>query len=228
MSTITNKEIYLSNELIFSSGGNRICYHHPKHHDRCLKVLRPDRLPHQRRAAKHWLARLLPLSYYDENRVEYEALQYLHHTYSDTIRQHLPTSYGIKQTNHGWAHETTLVRDRDGLISQTLEQYIWENGLDQTAQDCIARFKKSWESETPNTRALIPHNMVIQRDDQDSCLILIDGFGRKPSLSRVKSNTSNAGLYKRRISDFDARIKKLIQRKAQNNGPTERLENLMR
>lgn len=220
--------LQLSDKLIFSSGGNRICYVHPQDPNHCLKIIRPDRIPSLRRADKHFWSRLLPLDYYDENRVEHASLSFLHENHSHEIRQHLPKSYGMTLTDLGWAHETDLIRDESGLISETLEQYIWNHGIDIIASRCINSFKENWSLDTPSTRALIPHNIVLQRSKAEDRLILIDGFGRKPTFGKFIPKTNRRGLYQRRMNDFDARIKKLLRRKQTDTGPIGRLNNLKR
>lgn len=210
----------------FSSGGNRICYRHPEHADRCLKVLRPDRTPTIRRSKKRFPSNLRPLSFFDENQNELEVLQHLHANYPKAIRKHLPESFGMVETDLGLAHETSLIVDDDGRISQTLEQYIWEFGLNEAAMQSIAAFKTDWSSSAPNTRDLIPHNMVLQDSGGSHHIILIDGLGRKPRFNRPGKASKNR--YLRRMNDLDARIQRLLHRKANNTGPTERLQNLIR
>jgi len=219
----------LTDSTPFSSGGNRLCYRHPHNPDRCLKVLRPDRTPAIRRNEKSFPAKLRPLEYFDENLVEFKALNHLHTYYPDAIRKHLPETFGLISTDKGLAHMTSLILDHDGLISQTLEQYVWEHGLNSIAAQSISKFKLSWQTRTPHTRDLIPHNFVLQHTDDTARLVLIDGFGRKPStVASLFRYFSKRRIYKRRILDLDQRIERLLERKSNRNGPDERLNNLIR
>lgn len=219
--------IRLNNQRPFASGGNRICYRHPEQKDRCLKVLRPNCGPEIRRGKKSFPSNLRPLSYFDENLTEFEVLQYLHTHYPEQVRRHLPTSFGMTQTDLGPAHETSLVTDEDGKISQTLEQYIWEFGPNEIAVSALEAFKENWRIRPPNTRDLIPHNMVIQLFTENHKILLIDGLGR---LSRfpLLNGPASAKRCQRRFDDLDARIQRLLQRKINDTGPSLRLNNLIR
>lgn len=220
--------IRLNDQRPFASGGNRICYRHPADAKRCLKVLRPDRSPVLRRKEKKFPSNLRPLKYFDENQVELEALNFLHANYPEAVRRHLPQSFGMVQTDLGHAHATSLITDADGLISQTLEQYIWEHGLDDTVSQSIENFKDDWCTQPPKTRDLIPHNMVINDLGDETRLILIDGLGRKPRSTCFRFACTSRKRYQRRIQDFDQRIQRILHRKVTNTGPMERLNNLQR
>lgn len=218
----------LKNREPFASGGNRLCFRHPEHPDRCLKVLRPERAPEIRRAERRFPANLRPLSTYDENLVEVSVLDYLHANYPVQITRHLPHSFGLVETDLGMAHETTLICDSDGLISQTLEQYVWENGLNSLAEEAIRSFKDDWRTKPPRTRDLIPHNFVVQLEGEEARLVMIDGFGRKPLFSSLFRCRQTAFYVKRRFKNFDYRVQLVTKRKANNDGPMYRIENLKR
>ncbi|HBR94048.1 MAG TPA: hypothetical protein DEA90_07775 [Opitutae bacterium] len=218
----------ISHNIPFGSGGNRICYRHPHHADRCLKVLRQDRTPELRRKEKKFPSNLRPLKYFDENLVELEVLNHLNTNYPEAIRRHIPQSFGMIETDLGLAHSTSLISDSDGLISQTLEQYIWKHGLDAAAERSIENFKDDWSIQPPPTRDLIPHNLVIKNLGDEMRLILIDGLGRKPRSANRWTAFTSRKRYQRRMKDFDQRIQLILHRKTTNTGPTERLNNLKR
>jgi len=228
MPSSASQLIALRNKEPFSSGGNRLCFRHPDHSDRCLKVIRPDRTPAIRRAEKGFPANLRSLNTFDENLVEESVLRDLHDRYPPEITKHLPRSYGLVATDRGQAHETDLICDEDGLISQTLEQYVWHNGLDTTAQSAIREFKQNWSACPPHTRDLIPHNFVIRLSHAQAQLYLIDGYGRKARFQGFQKRAMPAARLRRRLENFDKRIATVLERKANNNGPTQRLENLRR
>lgn len=220
--------IKLGNQEPFASGGNRLCFRHPANPGHCLKVIRPDRTPGIRRAEKRFPANLRPLAAYDENLLEVSVLNYLHKSYPTQITRHLPHSFGLVDTDLGTAHETALICDVDGLVSQTLEQYIWENGLNAIAEQAIQTFKNDWAFKPPRTRDLIPHNFVVQLEDENAHLVLIDGFGKKPPIEFPFANLLAASRLKRRLKDFDYRVQLITERKAANNGPMNRINNLRR
>jgi hypothetical protein len=228
MESIDKRMIILKNSEPFSSGGNRLCFRHPEHPERCLKVLRPERTPTIRRAEKRFPANLRPLSTYDENLVEVGVLNYLHSNYPIQITRHLPRSFGLVETALGAAHETELVCDADGLISQTLEQYIWENGINPIIEQAIQIFKEDWPVKPPRTRDLIPHNFVVQLKDEATHLVLIDGFGKKPLIKLPFTSQLSKLRLKQRFEDLDYRIGLITKRKAAGNGPMDRINNLKR
>lgn len=220
--------VVLEGQKPFASGGNRLCFRHPTNPERCLKVIRPDRTPVIRRAEKRFPANLRPLSVFDENRVEVAVLDYLHGNYPAQITKYLPRSFGLTETDLGAAHETELICDASGLISQTLEQYVWVNGLNPVVEQAIQTFKNDWAFEPPRTRDLIPHNFVVRLEDKNAHLMLIDGFGKKPSIEFPFADLLNSLRLKRRFKNFDYRVQLITERKAANNGPMDRINNLKR
>ena len=228
MQSIDKPRIILKGQEPFASGGNRLCFRHPQNPEHCLKVIRPDRTPIIRRAEKRFPANLRPLSTYDENLVEWVVLNYLHSNYPIQITRHLPYSFGLVKTDQGTAHETELVCDADGLISQTLEQYIWENGMNPTVEQAIRIFKKDWSVKPPRTRDLIPHNFVVRLDEESAHLILIDGFGKKPFLKFPFADRLASLRLERRLKNFDHRVQLITKRKTAGNGPMHRINNLKR
>ena len=228
MKSIDKSVIVLGDQEPFASGGNRLCFRHPQNPEHCLKIIRSDRTPLIRRAEKRFPANLRPLSTYDENLVEILVLNYLHNNYPIQITRHLPRSFGLVETNLGTAHETELVCDADGRISQTLEQYIWENGMNSTVEKAIQIFKQDWSTKPPSTRDLIPHNFVVRLDEESTHLVLIDGFGKKPHIRFLFSDQLAKLRLKRRLKNFDSRIQLVMKRKAIGKGPMHRINNLKR
>ncbi len=223
--------IYLQNLQPFASGGNRLCFIHPNDSNRCIKVFRPDRTPKLRRKEKGLLGQLRPLSKFDENFTEAQMLDYLQVNYPEEIRKHIPQTYGIEQTDCGPGHTSTVFRDSDGLISLTLEQYIYKNGLDEPIQNAINQFLKDWAVMTPPTRDLIPHNIVAQNTSAKISLFLIDGLGRRPRLPPFPPfplSILKKSLMHRRQTGFNQRIDKILKRKVSLDLPNQRLENLKR
>ena len=220
--------IVLEDQEPFASGGNRLCFRHPLNPKRCLKVIRPDRTPMIRRAEKQFPANLRPLSLFDENLAEVSVLNYLQSSYTTQITKHLPHSFGLIETDLGVAHETELICDADGLISQTLEQYIWKNGQDPIVERAIGNFKEDWAIQPPCTRDLIPHNFVVRLEEESVNLVLIDGFGKKPRMKLPFSEIFAKLQLKRRLKDFDHRVRLITERKVANNGPMSRISNLKR
>jgi len=208
---VTQEPIPLADQTPFSRGGNRLCFVHPRNPHRCLKVLNPTSTPELKRQDKGFPANLRPLRYFDENLQEYAALEAIHRNYPEEIRRHLPKTYGIVLTDLGHAHEVDLIRDRDGRIGETLEQYLWNKGLDRTVERSMDTFAGDWLAGALPTRALLPHNIVIRHMDQGAVLILIDGYGRKPSfkMPRFWSRMTS----RKTLKDFKSRVDIVLKRK---------------
>jgi len=220
--------IQLSDDLIFSSGGNRLCFVSPLNRKRCLKLLRPDRTPEVRRSEKSFPSNLRPLSFFDENLSEQVRLNFLFNRFPPAITKHLPRSYGIVQTSRGLAHETDLIRDKNGSIAQSLEQYIWDNGLNEPAKSAIDAFFQDWAKAPPQTRDLIPHNMVLSFSSEPAEIMLIDGLGRMPLIPSLKgTRMSQTRLLKRR-KNFDERIQRILGRINRKEAPNERITGINR
>jgi len=203
---------------------------HPQHVDRCLKIHRPERTPTIRRQSKPFPGSLRPLRYFDENWGEAIQLKRFWEHYPEAIKKHLPRSYGTTETNLGSAHETDLIRDMDGRIAQSLEQYIWEHGIDSIAQKAIQEFTQNWITHPPKTRDLIPHNMVLQHTATGSRIRLIDGLGRPPTFSFFSSPCKlSQSRATKRIRDLENRLEMILKAKEQQSPPPKyRLDGLNR
>lgn len=210
----------------FSMGGNRLCFVHPNDPNCCLKVFQERGEPKERRRRKGWIGFIRPLSTYDENLQEYLALTSLHKQFNYYVTQHIPKTKGLLQTDLGRAHAMQLIRDADGKISQTLEQYIWEHGLDQVAKAAISEFAANWIKGAPLTRELLPHNLLIHHSSSSAKLMLVDGFGRR-SKRRIalpfKSNPQQKYLLR-----LDQRINEVLKRKSNGSSPKKRIGQLLR
>lgn len=210
----------------FSKGGNRLCFVHPERPDRCLKVLTAESAPQKKRLEKGWIGKLRPLTAFDENLQEAAVLAGFFQRFPATATRHLPRSYGIVTTDLGSAHETDLIRDDDNRISQTLEQYLWHDGVDATVEAASLEFRNDWEKKAPSTRCLLPHNIVIQITQHCPRLILIDGFGRKSIVNTLKC--SFPATNKRALEELNHRIQTVLQRRASAMEPKPRISQLNR
>lgn len=217
--------IHLSELAPFSKGGNRLCFVSPADSNICLKVHQAERTPELRRQRKSFPANLRPAAFFDENLQEYESLQRHFAEFPDAICRHLPKTYGIMDTDLGAAHAMELIRDEDGLISLTVELYLWNHGMDDRLTQALKDFKEDWLLCPPRSRDLLPHNLVIQQSTETTKVIIIDGYGRKPK-SRFLGIASKQKT-KDRFNKLDQRLNEVIRRKVDND-PKGRLENLNR
>jgi len=218
--------VHIQGLVPFSKGGNRLCFVHPDSADTCLKVDQANRTPAMKRQRKGILGRLRSLQHYDENLQEYRALRTLHRHYPESLTRHLPRTFGLVETDQGPAHSMELIRDGDGLISETLERYLWANGMDELLAQALAEFKADWLQSSPPSRDLLPHNLLLQKQGDKSTVVLVDGYGRHGGwrLPYV--------LRRRRVLDklrkFDERINIVLQRKHAGENPKERIRHLQR
>ena len=93
--------IPLADKEAFARGGNRLCYIHPEHADRCIKVRRPDRSLAWRRAKKRFPKNLRPLSAFDDNLDEYRVMTQLQSHYPPRLFDHVSRCYGMVETDMG-------------------------------------------------------------------------------------------------------------------------------
>lgn len=176
--------LQLKRETAFAAGGNRLCYVHPEQPQLCLKVQRPEVSPRQLRARASWYKRMRPLTSYDDNQREWRAYQQLKRFGEPPkLWRHIPRHHGFVQTDMGAASVTTLIRDLGdgqtaaGEISISLRDWLARYSASRML--CVAL--SEWEQfalELPlQTRNMLLHNMVVQRQNGLLRLVLIDGLG---------------------------------------------------
>jgi len=217
--------IKISNIEPFSKGGNRLCFVSPNNPNICLKIHQRHRTPEIRRKNKSFPANLRPLKIFNENLQEYLSLKKHTKHFPQSINSHLPKSHGMVSTDLGIAHATEMIRDDSGLISETLEIYIWQHGRDDLVNQTLSSFQTTWCSSPPRSPDIIPHNLVIKRTGNDAKIIVIDGFSRSPWLPLIGGSSSHKA--KLRFDKLNRRIDEILRRK-NNNTPKDRLNNLNR
>lgn len=222
---MNKQSIQLSQLEPFSKGGNRLCFVSPHDSNICLKVHQAERTPKLRRQRKSFPANLRPLTFFDENLQENRSLQRHFNTFPEAICRHLPTTYGIVDTDLGKAHAMELVRDDNGLISQTIELYLWNHGMDDRLTQALETFQRDWMTAPPRSRDLLPHNLVLKLSADDSTIVIIDGYGRAPKSPFL--GYASQRQTESRFSKLDSRLKE-VERRKQENDPKERIHNLNR
>lgn len=198
-------ELQLGSESdAFSRGGNRLCFVDPRDPRRCIKVLRPDRLPEHKRRQAGFPKQLKPLRSFDENYQEYRIYRRIERAVGEQAYSLVPRLYGWVSTNLGPGLCFDLVRDADGRIAITLKQYLWVNGNDRLLQEPLAAFRRRWQELGMPSRNLLTHNLVLQCDATGpQALWAIDGLGwpdliplayHWPQLARHKAGRKLRGL----------------------------------
>lgn len=214
--------VILATEAPFARGGNRLCYVHPDHADRVIKVQRPDFPLEERRRRKGFPKSLRPLSSFDDNLQEFREMQMLDRVFREPLYRHVSRCYGFEATDMGAGLVSELIRDDSGAISHTLKQYIWDQGYDERCQQAVAQFAEHWIGLGVPSRDLLLHNLVVQRDSAGNVkrLVIIDGIGNPgwiplgwwPRSLRVAKA-------RRKIANLHLRIQTLLPLRGQDKFP---------
>ncbi|WP_160152381.1 YrbL family protein [Microbulbifer sp. ALW1] len=201
--------IDLREQRPFASGGNRHCYRHPEHPERCIKVMIPGRVG-ELRARAPWYKKLFGDDQFDDNAREREGYHQkaLKNAAADSIVwQHLPRWYGIEDTSAGPGSVSELILDSSGEPAMTLERYLQLYGLDETIRRALSEFADWLRLSGVMTKNLLPHNLVIRETRENPRLVLIDGLGRSAFLPFAEIFEGSRNRYlERRIKRMWARV----------------------
>ena len=168
--------INLDGQLHFAEGGNRMCFVHPDNPNRCLKITRPGILSKIKKN-KPWYKQLRSDESFDDNLREQNAYnQRALKSNNPEIWNHLAKWYGMAETNIGIASETELIRN-NGEIAETLEEYLFRDGLTNEIKNAIEEFHIWLKEYLVLTKNLIPHNLVLTSQEGKLIIKIIDGLG---------------------------------------------------
>jgi len=198
--------IDLSGSTPFAEGGNRKCFIHPAQSDRCLKVVHPGLLEKIIKN-KPWYKKFRSKDSFDDNLREQEAYkQKALMVDNPEIWKHLAQWYGMVETNIGLASETELIKN-NGQIAETLENYLFSNGLTNEIKIAINEFHQWLRDNLILTKNLIPHNLVIKSEKDEMIIKIIDGLGSQAFVPLPNHSTFFAKRYvERRIELMWSRI----------------------
>ena len=199
--------IILSDASPFAEGGNRKCFVHPDNPNRCLKVVHPGLLEKIKKN-KPWYKRVRSLESFDDNLREENAYQQKAIINGDSnVWNHLAKWYGMKETDIGMASETELVKNGNE-IAETLENYLFRNGMTDDIKNSITTFQEWLRESLVLTKNLIPHNLVIKKENDEMLIKIIDGLGSQAFVPLPSYSNFFAKRYvERRIELMDNRIK---------------------
>ena len=199
--------IILSDASPFAEGGNRKCFVHPDNPNRCLKVVHTGLLEKIKKN-KPWYKRVRSLESFDDNLREENAYQQKAITNGDSnIWNHLAKWYGMQETDIGMASETELIRN-DDEIADTLESYLFKNGMTDEIKNSITTFQEWLRESLVLTKNLIPHNLVIKKENDEMFIKIIDGLGSQAFVPFPSYSNFFAKRYvERRIELMNSRIK---------------------
>ncbi|TXS93964.1 hypothetical protein FV139_10095 [Parahaliea maris] len=175
-----DQPVMLSGEQdAFARGGNRLCFVDPRDAGRCIKLLRADRSPGQKRREAPWIKRLKPLNAFDDNWQEAAVYRRIERRIGPAAWDLVPRLFGPVETNLGPGLCSELLRDSDGRIAITLKQYLWQYGETTTLSQLLDSFSARWQALGMPSRRLLLHNVVVQcqEDRYPVALKVIDGLG---------------------------------------------------
>ncbi|MBU0537880.1 MAG: PhoP regulatory network YrbL family protein, partial [Gammaproteobacteria bacterium] len=172
----------LSAERPFSRGGNRLCFVHPDHPNRCIKVRRPEFTLEDYRRKKGFPKSLLPLSFFDDNAEEFRVLRDFQQNYADSIFDHVSRGYGMIETDLGLGICSELILDHTGDISMSLMLYLWNFGYTDECKAAVKVLQEHWMQHLIPSRSILLHNIVVERCleggvESINRLVVIDGLG---------------------------------------------------
>jgi len=191
----------------FAKGGNRRCYVSPINPKRCLKVLHENLLDKLKQNSA-WYKRLGNNADLDDNLREMDAYNQraISSPINSSVWNHLARWYGMVETNLGPASETELILN-DGEIAETLETYLFREGLTSEIQEALKTFETWLRTHLVLTKNIIPHNVVIKKENGSLTLVIIDGLGCKSFIPLPKYSRFFARIYvERRIKLMWSRI----------------------
>ena len=191
----------------FAKGGNRRCYVSPINPKRCLKVLHENLLDKLKQNSA-WYKRRGNNAGLDDNLRERDAYNQraISSPINSSVWNHLAKWYGMVETNLGSASETELILN-NGEIAETLETYLFREGLTPEIQEALKTFETWLRTHLVLTKNIIPHNVVIKKENSSLILVIIDGLGCKSFIPLPKYSRFFARIYvERRIKLMWSRI----------------------
>ena len=191
----------------FAEGGNRKCYINPINTKRCLKVLHENLLENLHKNSA-WYKRLGRSDSLDDNLRERNAYNQkaIRSPINSSIWDHLAMWYGMVETNLGPASDTELITN-EGETAETLETYLFREGLTPEIKSALKNFENWLRTHLVLTKNIIPHNIVIKKENGSLILKIIDGLGSKSFIPLPKYSKFFARIYvERRIKLMWSRI----------------------
>lgn len=214
--------LVLSNLKPFARGGNRLCFVHPQHTNRCIKVRRPDFTLEDLRRKKGFPKSLRPLSSFDDNLEEERVMADIAKHIGEEAFEVVSHCFGFEDTDMGKGLTSELIRDGSGRISHTLKQTIWDHGYYDALRHAVEHFGDRWIELGIPSRDLLVHNLLVQldTDGQIERLVVIDGLGSASAIpERWLSRTMQRRRAARKVANLNERIQSLLEARARNEFP---------
>lgn len=206
----------------FASGGNRLCYIHPRFHDRCVKVRRPDFSLEDRRRKKGFPKNLRPLSAFDDSLEEFNVMRVLDRMFGSELYQHVSRCFGFEETDMGQGLVSELICDDNQRISQTLKKLIWDEGVTPEIERAVQAFAAFWVNNGVPSRDLLLHNIVAQRTEAGAIrrLVVIDGLGSASFIPmQWQPKFMRVAAARRKLANMRERMQALAAQRGSENFP---------
>lgn len=141
-------------------GNERKCYIHPEDENKAIKVSYERSIGRSKQSD-------IEIKYYK---------QLLKRKTMDWT--HLPKFYGEVETDQGWGFIVELIRDFDGTISKSLEEYLKKDGLEPYKKELEIYKNYFVDNGIIFNYGMMPKNILRRRiSETEGELVLIDGLG---------------------------------------------------
>ena len=210
-------EIRLRGLAPFGRGASRLCFVHPDHSRRCIKITKPGRDGKSLRAARGFRGWLHPASGYDDSAREFAEIRRLEGIGGDAALRHIPRHFGFVETDLGRGAVTALLRNFDGSPPPTLREEILRGGLSLPLKAALAEFRAFLrDGWLAHWDAAIYNILVVQIAPQQIRLFIVDGLGRQKNLIPL---TRMFALFRKRralmrAALFEKRVARLVASRA--------------
>lgn len=214
--------VTLSDQQPFAQGGNRLCFVHPEHPNRCIKVRRPDFTLEDLRRKKGFPKNLRPLSWFDDNLEEERVIRDIAERIGEEAFEVVSRCFGFEDSDMGRGLTSELIRDGDGRISHTLKQIIWDYGYNEELRAAVDVFGIRWTKLGIPSRDLLVHNLLVQRDENMRIkrLVIIDGLGSASAIpEQWLSRRMQSKRAARKIANLNERIQILLEARSSGEFP---------
>jgi hypothetical protein len=172
-----NRPIRLAGLKPIGRGSHRVCYPHPDHPDRCVKVLIAN-VPAAEAESQSIVARPPSFSAAEsENTLELETYHELESAGNPTVWNHVPRCHGMVETDLGPGLVTDYVTGADGTAAESLARRI-DRSYDASCRAALEELKVFLLEHLVRIGDLHQSNLLIciPRGGQRERIYIIDGL----------------------------------------------------
>ena len=169
-----HRVLRLDPSKLIASGKFRDVYVHPDDESKVVKVYREDGAPEKIRAER-WYRRLMPGSRYDPNAIDLKEFRRIARTVPQFQTSVAPV-FGYVETDRGTALVAGCVRNPDGSICESLQQFVSREGLAAIAPAIDELFDKLAQGHIL-VNDFNARNILVRQNGDKIELVIVDGFG---------------------------------------------------